>query len=77
MIAIRSMVNLCISIDHRILDGLQTGKFIDIHIEQHIRTVYCRKYKYISDNMDTYLSTTCFILFLSMDVFFWAIKYVQ
>ncbi|VDZ12297.1 Dihydrolipoamide acyltransferase component of branched-chain alpha-keto acid dehydrogenase complex [Staphylococcus aureus] len=26
MIAIRSMVNLCISIDHRILDGLQTGK---------------------------------------------------
>ena len=28
MIAIRSMVNLCISIDHRILDGVQTGRFM-------------------------------------------------
>ncbi|HHW9717794.1 TPA: dihydrolipoamide acetyltransferase family protein [Staphylococcus aureus] len=35
MIAIRSMVNLCISIDHRILDGLQTGKFVN-HIKQRI-----------------------------------------
>ncbi|HHW5555079.1 TPA: dihydrolipoamide acetyltransferase family protein [Staphylococcus aureus] len=35
MIAIRSMVNLCISIDHRILDGLQTGKFMS-HIKQRI-----------------------------------------
>ncbi|HDH6727182.1 TPA: 2-oxo acid dehydrogenase subunit E2 [Staphylococcus aureus] len=35
MIAIRSMVNLCISIDHRILDGLQTGKFMN-HIKQRI-----------------------------------------
>lgn len=33
MIAIRSMVNLCISIDHRILDGLQTGQFMN-----HIKT---------------------------------------
>lgn len=28
MIAIRNMVNLCISIDHRILDGVQTGRFM-------------------------------------------------
>lgn len=28
MIAIRHMVNLCISIDHRILDGVQTGRFM-------------------------------------------------
>lgn len=27
MIAIRSMVNLCLSLDHRILDGLQAGQF--------------------------------------------------
>ena len=27
-IAIRSMVNLCISIDHRVLDGLITGRFM-------------------------------------------------
>ncbi|MBL7573261.1 2-oxo acid dehydrogenase subunit E2 [Staphylococcus saccharolyticus] len=35
MIAIRSMVNLCISIDHRILDGVQTGQFMD-HIKKRI-----------------------------------------
>jgi len=35
MIAIRSMVNLCISIDHRILDGVQTGQFMD-HIKNRI-----------------------------------------
>ena len=35
MIAIRSMVNLCISIDHRILDGLQTGQFMN-HIKQRV-----------------------------------------
>ena len=38
MIAIRNMVNLCISIDHRILDGVQTGKFMNIvkkKIEQY------------------------------------------
>lgn len=29
MIAIRNMVNLCISIDHRILDGLQAGRFMN------------------------------------------------
>ncbi|KYG29084.1 dihydrolipoamide acetyltransferase family protein [Alkalihalobacillus trypoxylicola] len=28
MIAIRSMVNLCLSIDHRVLDGLICGKFL-------------------------------------------------
>ncbi|MCO7176675.1 dihydrolipoamide acetyltransferase family protein [Sporolactobacillus kofuensis] len=28
MIAIRNMVNLCISIDHRVLDGLITGRFL-------------------------------------------------
>ena len=38
MIAIRNMVNLCISIDHRILDGVQTGKFMKLvkkKIEQY------------------------------------------
>ncbi|AVQ33113.1 2-oxo acid dehydrogenase subunit E2 [Staphylococcus muscae] len=29
MIAIRHMVNLCLSIDHRILDGLQAGMFLN------------------------------------------------
>ncbi|MFA0981296.1 2-oxo acid dehydrogenase subunit E2, partial [Staphylococcus aureus] len=29
------IVNLCISIDHRILYGLQTGKFMN-HIKQRI-----------------------------------------
>ena len=28
MIAIRNMVNLCISIDQCILDGVQTGRFM-------------------------------------------------
>ena len=46
MIAIRNMVNLCISIDHRILDGLQTGKFMN-HIKQRIEQYTFRKYKYI------------------------------
>lgn len=38
MIAIRNMVNLCISIDHRILDGLQAGRFMNTiknRIEQY------------------------------------------
>ena len=38
MIAIRDMVNLCISIDHRILDGLEAGKFLNMvkqKIEQY------------------------------------------
>ncbi|MGO3726825.1 2-oxo acid dehydrogenase subunit E2, partial [Staphylococcus carnosus] len=38
MIAIRSMVNLCISLDHRILDGLQAGRFMNFiknRIEQY------------------------------------------
>ena len=28
MIAIRSMVNLCLSLDHRMLDGLTVGRFL-------------------------------------------------
>ncbi|QLK86104.1 dihydrolipoamide acetyltransferase family protein [Staphylococcus sp. 17KM0847] len=35
MIAIRHMVNLCLSIDHRILDGLQAGRFLN-DVKQHI-----------------------------------------
>ena len=38
MIAIRHMINLCISIDHRILDGLQAGRFMNFvktRIEQY------------------------------------------
>ena len=28
MIAVRDMVNLCLSIDHRVLDGLIAGRFL-------------------------------------------------
>ena len=28
MIAVRDMVNLCLSLDHRILDGLVSGRFL-------------------------------------------------
>ena len=28
MIAVRDMVNLCLSLDHRVLDGLICGKFL-------------------------------------------------
>ncbi|MFQ3801053.1 dihydrolipoamide acetyltransferase family protein [Staphylococcus equorum] len=38
MIAIRNMVNLCLSIDHRILDGFQAGRFMNFvktRIEQY------------------------------------------
>jgi 2-oxoisovalerate dehydrogenase E2 component (dihydrolipoyl transacylase) len=28
MIAVRHMVNLCLSIDHRVLDGLVAGQFL-------------------------------------------------
>ena len=39
MIAIRNMVNLCISIDHRILDGVQTGKFMNL-VKKKNRTIF-------------------------------------
>ena len=45
MIAIRSMVNLCISIDHRILDGVQTGRFMS-QVKERIEH-HNRKYKYL------------------------------
>ncbi|MFP7695388.1 2-oxo acid dehydrogenase subunit E2, partial [Bacillus subtilis] len=28
MIAVRDMVNLCLSLDHRVLDGLVCGRFL-------------------------------------------------
>lgn len=37
MIAIRDMVNLCLSIDHRILDGLAAGQFMQ-EIKQRIES---------------------------------------
>ncbi len=37
-IAIRSMVNLCISIDHRVLDGLITGRFMR-HIKERLESM--------------------------------------
>ncbi|WP_091272590.1 dihydrolipoamide acetyltransferase family protein [Alteribacillus persepolensis] len=37
MIAIRSMVNLCLSLDHRILDGLICGKFLG-RIKERLET---------------------------------------
>ncbi len=57
------MVNLCISIDHRILDGLQTGKFMN-HIKQRIEQYTLEKIQYtISDNIDAFyrqLVLSCF-----------------
>ncbi|AQY51076.1 hypothetical protein PWEIH_13570 [Listeria weihenstephanensis FSL R9-0317] len=38
MIAIRNMVNLCLSIDHRILDGLVAGRFLN-KVKQNIETI--------------------------------------
>ncbi|UXR79289.1 MULTISPECIES: dihydrolipoamide acetyltransferase family protein [unclassified Staphylococcus] len=38
MIAIRHMVNLCLSIDHRILDGLQAGMFLN-DVKQQIEHI--------------------------------------
>ncbi|MBA8777850.1 2-oxo acid dehydrogenase subunit E2 [Staphylococcus schleiferi subsp. coagulans] len=37
MIAIRQMVNLCLSLDHRILDGLQAGQFLN-EVKQRIES---------------------------------------
>ena len=30
MIAVRDMVNLCLSLDHRVLDGLVCGRFLQL-----------------------------------------------
>lgn len=38
MIAIRNMVNLCLSIDHRILDGLVAGRFLQ-KIKENVETI--------------------------------------
>lgn len=38
MIAIRNMVNLCLSIDHRILDGLVAGRFLS-KVKENIETI--------------------------------------
>jgi 2-oxoisovalerate dehydrogenase E2 component (dihydrolipoyl transacylase) len=38
MIAVRDMVNVCISLDHRILDGLICGQFL-AHIKQSLETI--------------------------------------
>lgn len=38
MIAVRSMVNLCLSIDHRVLDGLVCGKFL-ARVKEIIETI--------------------------------------
>lgn len=38
MIAIRSMVNLCLSLDHRILDGLVCGKFLS-YVKNRLETM--------------------------------------
>ncbi|MBC1473067.1 2-oxo acid dehydrogenase subunit E2 [Listeria grandensis] len=38
MIAIRHMVNLCLSIDHRILDGLVAGRFLS-KVKENIETI--------------------------------------
>ncbi|KON68921.1 branched-chain alpha-keto acid dehydrogenase subunit E2 [Peribacillus butanolivorans] len=39
MIAVRNMVNLCLSIDHRVLDGLVCGKFL-ARIKEIIETAF-------------------------------------
>ncbi|MBC2188880.1 dihydrolipoamide acetyltransferase family protein [Listeria booriae] len=38
MIAIRNMVNLCLSIDHRILDGLVAGRFLQ-KVKENVETI--------------------------------------
>ena len=64
MIAIRSMVNLCISIDHRILDGLQTGQFMN-HIKNVLNNILLRiqiSIKISISHIHILLSTTSLIL---------------
>jgi len=38
MIAIRSMVNVCLSFDHRVVDGAEAGKFLQV-IKKHLEGV--------------------------------------
>jgi 2-oxoisovalerate dehydrogenase E2 component (dihydrolipoyl transacylase) len=45
MIGIRSMVNICMSLDHRVLDGMIVGKFLQ-HVKHTLET--------IDPNMDLY-----------------------
>jgi len=38
MIAVRDMVNLCLSLDHRVLDGLVCGRFLQ-HIKKNLESI--------------------------------------
>lgn len=38
MIAIRSMVNVCLSFDHRVVDGAEAGKFLQV-IKKHLESI--------------------------------------
>ncbi len=70
MIAIRNMVNLCISIDHRILDGLQTGKFMN-HIGRPIDGFVQKIQIYISDNIDASIDNLFYLVLVDGCTIFW------
>jgi 2-oxoisovalerate dehydrogenase E2 component (dihydrolipoyl transacylase) len=38
MIAIRSMVNICLSFDHRVVDGAEAGQFVGA-IKKHLESL--------------------------------------
>ncbi len=38
MIAVRSMVNVCLSFDHRVVDGAEAGKFIQV-VKKHLEAI--------------------------------------
>ncbi|MCY0864431.1 MAG: dihydrolipoamide acetyltransferase family protein [Sulfobacillus sp.] len=38
MIAVRSMVNICLSFDHRVVDGAEAGKFLQV-IKKHLESI--------------------------------------
>ena len=46
MIAVRDMVNLCLSLDHRILDGFICGKFMQ-RVKEILEKTFKRKYIYL------------------------------
>jgi 2-oxoisovalerate dehydrogenase E2 component (dihydrolipoyl transacylase) len=38
MIGIREMVNLCLSFDHRVVDGAEAGRFLQV-IKKHLEAI--------------------------------------
>ena len=48
MIAVRDMVNLCLSLDHRILDGLVCGRFL-ARVKEIIEKYIQKTHLFIND----------------------------